>query len=162
MHAIRNHRCAIGLVVVLASVASASGIVGAGASTVTLAGSSQAIHGSGALLIGAGSGAVSAGPISTPAPAGPGSTGPSSVPGTPWSPNFSSNTPNTPLNLSGSSEGSGSESSGGGSGGGLVWGDPLSADVGTFSKVHANLHYFSQSGYNGTQQAVGINFTVRY
>jgi hypothetical protein len=79
----------------------------------------------------------------------------------PWGLTYGSNAPNAPLNFSGTSEGSGS-GGGGGSGGGLVWGDPLSADVGTFGKVHTNLRYFSQTGYNGTQQAVGINFTIRY
>ena len=84
----------------------------------------------------------------------------SSAPGSPWAPTYGPNAPNTPLNLSGSSEGSGSEGSS--SGGGLVWGEPLRADVATFGKVHTNLRYFSQTGYNGTQQAVGINFTLQY
>jgi len=86
----------------------------------------------------------------------------SSLPGATW-PGWTGGggAPNTPLNLSGSSEGSGS-GGGGSSGGGLVWGDPLSASIGDFGKVHTSVHYFSQSGTNGAQQAVGINFSIRY
>jgi hypothetical protein len=101
--------------------------------------------------------------VGAPASSGnSGSASSSGAPSSPWAPTSGPSVPNAPLNLSGSSEGSGSEGGGSSGGGGLVWGDPLSADVATFGKVHTNLRYFGQTGYNGTQQAVGINFTLRY
>jgi hypothetical protein len=117
------------------------------------------VHGSGTLSIGLSTlsgGTSSFGGFS----GGQSSSSTPSAPGSPWAPTYGNGT-NAPLNLSGSSEGSSSGGSGSG-GGGLVWGEPLSADVATFGKVHTNLRYFSQTGYNGTQQAVGVNFTLRY
>jgi hypothetical protein len=46
--------------------------------------------------------------------------------------------------------------------GGLVWGEPLSKDIVDFGPVHTRLRYFSQIGGNGTEQAVGLNFSIRY
>lgn len=160
MRSIRRHRCAFGIVAVAAAIAwSGPGIAGGGVTSGSISGSGTLMMSSGTAQIARTGVTIQFGNGST-APTSSSSTSSSSLPASPWAPTYGNGT-NTPLNLSGSSEGSGSEG-GGGSGGGLVWGEPLSADVATFGKVHTNLRYFSQSSSNGTQQAVGINFTLRY
>ena len=158
MRSIRRHRCAFGILPSLRpSRGQGPGIAGGGVTSGSISGSGTLMMSSGTAKSGTASPFNSATAQLLPRSS---STSSSSLPASPWAPTYGNGT-NTPLNLSGSSEGSGSEG-GGGSGGGLVWGEPLSADVATFGKVHTNLRYFSQSSSNGTQQAVGINFTLRY
>ena len=154
MRAVLRRHCAVALAAFALSIAWTNSGVAGGAGTISAAG--------GTLVLMGGGGHVSSGTFNinngstTPGAGGSTPTSPSA----PWATTSGPNEPNTPLNLSGSSEsGSGG---GGSSGGGLVWGDPLSADIGNFGKVHTQVHYFSQSGYNNTQQAVGINFSIRY
>jgi hypothetical protein len=40
------------------------------------------------------------------------------------------------------------------------WGDPLSKDLFDSGGVRASLRYYGEAGRNGTQQAVGINFSI--
>lgn len=130
------------------------------AGAIQFSGSGTVVHSSGTLSIGLGSGSnVNAmGNVSTGSSAGSAAPSSSGVASNSPAATYSTSGPNVPLNLSGSSN-----DGGGSSGGGLVWGDPLSADIGTFGSVHTRLHYFSQSGGpTGTQQAVGINFSIRY
>ena len=152
MRSIYEHRRALGVAAIVVSIAFAAPAAASGSLTIS---GGAGVHGN--------SGVLTFGNFGSPASSGnSGSGGSSSSSGiTAPSMGLSISGTNTPLNLSGSSESGGSGSSGS-SGGGLVWGDPLSADIGTFGKVHTNLRYFGQSGYNGTQQAVGINFSIQY
>jgi hypothetical protein len=143
--------------VALTTPAAAGGTISVSAGTLTYSMSTGQIAHAGATL--------TFGNPSSAASTAPSSTGSSSIPAVPSAPSTAATGSIISLNLFGSSEGAGSAGSssegGGSSGGGLVWGDPLSADVGSFGNVHTRVHYFSQTGYNGTQQAVGINFSVR-
>jgi len=149
MHALSASRWLVATVLALASTEPSL------AGSLQLHGSSS-ISGTGSISLSGGS-TFALGNGSGVGSAGSGSSGVSTLP---WAVSPSGNGSNTPLSFS-SSSGGGSDG-GGSSGGGLVWGDPLSADVGDFGKVHTRLHYFSQSGTNGAQQAVGINFSIRY
>jgi hypothetical protein len=141
---------AVTVLFVWATPAAAGGVISAAGGVLQFGTSTGGVHTT--LIIGGGSTATSSSPASTTS---------SSVPGNSLS-SINDTAPNLPTNLFGSSQSSGSEGGGSSGGGGLVWGDPLSADIGGFGNVRTRLHYFSQSSYNGTQQAVGVNFSVRF